>query len=51
MSGQNRIVLADMAKGKTPKGSALKSALETSAFEKKVIEVKGDEKQSINNAK
>ncbi len=45
MSGQNRIVNAEMARPKTPKGSALKSALETSAYEKKVIAVKGNEKQ------
>ncbi len=44
-NGNTRIVLAAMARPKTPKGSALKSALETSAFEKKVLEVKGDEKQ------
>lgn len=45
MSGQNRIVKAEMARPKTPKGSALKSALDTNAFEKKVLEVKGNEKQ------
>ncbi len=43
-NGATRIVLAEMAR-KMPKGSALKFALETSAFEKKVLEIKGDEKQ------
>lgn len=45
MSGNNRIVLAEMARPKTPKGSALKSALDTKAFETKVKNVKGNEKQ------
>jgi len=45
MSGQNRIVNAEMARPKTPKGSALKSAMDSSAFEKKILDVKGDEKQ------
>ncbi len=47
MSGQNRIVISDLTKAK-PKGSALKSAMDTSAFERKVIEVKGNEKQPVN---
>ncbi len=41
--------MAEMARPKTPKGSALKSALSTSAFEKKVIEVKGNEKQPCDS--
>lgn len=45
MSGNNRIVNAEMARPKPPKGSALKSALDTKAYEKKVLEVKGNEKQ------
>ncbi len=45
MAGQNRIVNAAMARPKTPKGSALKSALETSAYEKKILEVTGKEIQ------
>lgn len=45
MSGQNRIVISELSRPKPPKGSALKSALETSAIEKKILEVKGDEKQ------
>lgn len=44
-SGANRLVISEMSRPKTPKGSALKSALETSAFEKKVLAVKGNEKQ------
>lgn len=45
MAGQQRIVKASMARPKTPKGSALKSALATKAFSKKLLEVKGNEKQ------
>ncbi len=44
-NGATRIVLAEMARPKNPKGSALKSALETNAFEKKILDVTGDEKQ------
>ncbi|MGH7249692.1 MAG: hypothetical protein ACREGC_01845 [Minisyncoccia bacterium] len=36
-----------MAKPKTPKGSALKSALSPNVFEKKILETKGNEKQPI----
>jgi hypothetical protein len=49
MSGQNRIVNAEMARPTTPKGSALKSAMDTSAFERKILEVKGNEKQPYKN--
>lgn len=45
MSGNNRIVNAAMAKPKTPKGSALKSALKTSTITAKIAAVKGNEKQ------
>ncbi len=44
MSGQNRIVVSEITREK-PKGSALKSAMETSAFEKRIEKVTGDEKQ------
>ncbi len=44
-NGNTRIVLAEMARPKTPKGSALKSAMDTKAFEKNILAVKGDEKQ------
>ncbi len=47
MSGQSRIVVSEMSRPKTPKGSALKSALDTSAFEEKILEVNGDDKQPI----
>ncbi len=46
-NGLTRIVNAEMAIPATPKGSALKSAMETSAFEKKILAVKGNEKQSV----
>lgn len=45
MSGQNRIVLAEMARPTTAKGSALKAELNTETFEAKVLKVKGNEKQ------
>ncbi len=44
-NGLTRIVNAEMARPKTPKGSALKSAMDTSAFERRILDVKGDEKQ------
>ncbi len=44
-NGATRIVNAEMARPKTPKGSALKSAMDTKAFEKKILDVKGNEKQ------
>ena len=44
-NGATRIVNSAMARPNTPKGSALKSALDTSAFEREVLKVTGNEKQ------
>ncbi len=43
MSGQQRIVNAEMARPKTPKGSALKSAMKS--IVEKLLKVTGNEKQ------
>ncbi len=51
MSGQQRLVNAEMARPKTPKGSALKSAMNTKTMESKILKVMGDEKQPIRKAK
>ena len=50
-NGVNRIVLAEMARPKTPKGSALKSALNTKPFTSKLVAVKGNEKQPKGKGK
>lgn len=44
-NGATRIVLAEMARPKTPKGSALKEVLSTNKFNNKLKAVKGNEKQ------
>lgn len=43
-NGNTRIVNAQMATPKTPKGSALKNAMNSKTFESKIISVKGNEK-------
>lgn len=51
MSGQERIILAEMARPKNPKGSALKSALSTSKINSALAEVTGQEKQPAKSSK
>lgn len=50
MSGQQRIIQAEMARPKTPKGSALKSALSTSKINSALGKVQGNEKQPIKKS-
>lgn len=45
MSGQSRIIKAEMARPQTPKGAALRSALSPSKINSALGKVKGDEKQ------
>lgn len=45
MSGQNRILNAEISRPKTPKGKALKSALGSVFSPSKIASVKGDETQ------
>lgn len=51
MSGQNRIISAQLAKPKTPKGSALKSALSSAFAANKIAKVTGQEKQGKSSNK
>lgn len=44
-NGATRIILAEMARPKNPKGSALKSVLDPKKMQNKLIAVKGNEKQ------
>ncbi len=46
MSGQNRILNAEINKPKAPKGSALVSAIKSVFSPSKIASVKGNEKQS-----
>ncbi len=46
-NGVTRIINAEMARPKTPKGSALKSAMATKVINNKMASVTGKEKQPI----